>query len=503
MKNKVSNFAKFAIVLSILLILGSFAIPQYIRIPLYPPRERVICSEEGVQQHPKVISSGNYYTIIAWEDKRDGTVDIYAQRVSRRGGIRWERNGIKVCSTNNEGFCAYYKIISDGNKGTIIVWQDERNGNTDIYAQKIDRRGSLEWGEDGVAVCVAEGNQDSPQLISDGAGGAVIAWGDQRNENDSARDIYAQRLDTNGNTLWAENGIPICTEFDDQRVPELIRSDNNDFIIAWSDDRYNGGWDIYVQKIDADGSIMWQEDGVLVSESDGNLLWPKFLSDNNGGVIIVWWDNEFDEDTGNIFAQRINENGEMMWGINGEVVSEANRGQEWQQIIASDDYSAIIVWFDHRDGVDSDESWELYASTFDIYAQKIDFDGNIIWDLDGIPVCTAEEYQSPPQIVTDGSGGAIITWHDNRNGGEGTSDIYVQRISPDGIPLWRDNGKSLCRAEGAQLSPTIVSRRRGRAIITWQDNRNGEGDIYAQGVKRNGRKLWRARRPIRWRIPTQ
>ena len=47
-----------------------------------------------------------------------------------------------------------------------------------------------------------------------------------------------------------------------------------------------------------------------------------------------------------------------------------------------------------------------------------------------VPVCTATGGQVSPAMVSDGAGGAIITWSDNRSGDSG--DIYAQRVEAFG-----------------------------------------------------------------------
>ncbi len=36
-------------------------------------------------------------------------------------------------------------ITADGSGGAILVWQDDRNGNFDIFAQKVDFTGKIRW----------------------------------------------------------------------------------------------------------------------------------------------------------------------------------------------------------------------------------------------------------------------------------------------------------------------------------------------------------------------
>src|SRR5882724_287809 len=62
------------------------------------------------------------------------------------------------------------------------------------------------------AICNFAGNQTLAQVISDGAGGAIITWVDTRN---GAQDIYAQRIDATGTLLWNVDGIAICNAASD------------------------------------------------------------------------------------------------------------------------------------------------------------------------------------------------------------------------------------------------------------------------------------------------
>ena len=86
------------------------------------------------------------------------------------------------------------------------------------------------------------------------------------------------------------------------------------------------------------------------------------------------------------------------------------------------------------------------------------------WVTDGIAICTAAQNQTSPNLVSDGSGGAIVVWQDSRM--VGTAAIYSQRVSGAGVFAWDANGRSLCSACSA--SPVgIVSDGQGGAIVAW------------------------------------
>src|SRR5262249_20606032 len=87
-------------------------------------------------------------------------------------------------------------------------------------------------------------------------------------------------------------------------------------------------------------------------------------------------------------------------------------------------------------------------------------------------------------IISDGAGGAIISWGDYRN--SPTGDIYAQRLSATGTELWTSGGVAVCTAPATQLSPAIATDGSSGCIIVWQDNRNGASDVYTQRVRPAG-----------------
>jgi hypothetical protein len=130
------------------------------------------------------------------------------------------------------------------------------------------------------------------------------------------------------------------------------------------------------------------------------------------------------------------------------------------------------VWWDDRD---------IFA---DIYAQRVNSDGKVLWNVEGVPVCTEGGVQQVPMLVSDGVGGAIAYWLDYREDfGNTTEDaIYAQRIDANGTPLWKENGVSVCTAKKEQISPSAVSIGIGSAIIVWSDARGANYDIYTYRV---------------------
>ena len=158
-----------------------------------------LCSVGNNQQYPTIVSDGAGGAIITWQDYRSGIWDIYAQRISAAGLLRWVTDGVALCTAYAHQFSP--AITPDVAGGAIVAWQDYRSGYlgyTDIYAQRISAAGVVQWAANGVALCMATGNQVCSTTTSDAAGGAIVAWQDFRSGTND--DIYAQRVCAWGNS---------------------------------------------------------------------------------------------------------------------------------------------------------------------------------------------------------------------------------------------------------------------------------------------------------------
>ena len=95
---------------------------------------------------------------------------------------------------------------SDGEAGAIVTWYGLHDGSNDIYAQRVSAAGTVQWASGGVLLSTARGNQNSPVVTSDGAGGAIMAWKDLR--SGGASDIYTQNVKADG-TLGGYPGADV------------------------------------------------------------------------------------------------------------------------------------------------------------------------------------------------------------------------------------------------------------------------------------------------------
>jgi hypothetical protein len=201
----------------------------------------------------------------------------------------------------------------------------------------------------------------------------------------------------------AVNNLPLCAAMNDQSVPVYVPDGNGGGIAVWSDFR-GGNYDIYAQKLDANGDAVWSSYGVVVSKAAGDQVNPQAVSDGAGGVIVAWEDGRSDPLNPDIYAQRLSSSGIELWAVDGVLVSGA-AGSQQAPVVVSDGLSGVIVaWKDNRAGIG------------DIYARRVPASGTPAWTVDGVAVCLAGGDQDQPAAVSDGAGGVLLAWRDRRGG---------------------------------------------------------------------------------------
>lgn len=365
------------------------------------------------------------------------------------------------------------RILEDGHGGAYIVWKDYRNPMPDVYVQRIDKNGFVKWAVNGVGACTEAADQSTPNICADGQGGCIVSWSDWRSGIE--RDIYAQRLDSNGNILWINDGVIVTNKPNREHNEKIVSDGQGGAIIVWEQQDANGNWDEWGQRINASGDVLWTPGGIPLSTTNSNKINGRLEADGLGGAFIVWQDyrNGVDYD---IYCQHIDASGTRVWGPGAKLICDAPGTQASPKIEPDEQGGFYTSWVDARQ-IDND-----------IYAQHIDLNGNILWSNNGVSICSAVGNQSALDILSDSSvDGLICTWKDNRNG---NYDIYAQKISPNGLTQWTNNGLAVCINNNDQLNPNIAIDNLGGAIITWQDSSAIDFDIRAQRVNAGGTPIW-------------
>lgn len=326
----------------------------------WPPDGRAVCTADGAQVSPALVRDDAGGAIIVWQDDRASGAGLYARRVLASGAPDpgWPEGGLALGA---EG--AWQTICTDGAGGAIVTWHDFRSGQftPDIYAQRVLASGTVDpaWPPDGVALCTAAGVQNQPAVTPDGAGGAIIAWRDTRS-GDS--DIYAVRVLATGSVdpAWPSDGVALCSMAgSSQAGPAIVSDGAGGAIVAWADGR-NVDADIYAQRVLPSGTVdpVWPANGRMLSAATDHQAISTICTDGTGGAIVAWRDlrnGNFD-----VYAQHVSGSGDVdpAWPPDGVVLCAAGGTQEGAAIVSDGASGAIITWHDLRPG---SMGYDIYA----------------------------------------------------------------------------------------------------------------------------------------------
>jgi len=410
-----------------------------------------------------MCGDGHKGAIIAWMDQRNSMDRIYVQRLDSNGVAKWGTNGKMLSSPGDEW--AYDPIVlPDGHGGAVIFFDISIiGGGFHIYAQRLDANGNELWVAGGVPVSVAQDsrmrNSEDPatnQASADGDGGAFITW-----QTYGPFGISAQHIDKNGNPVWGANGLYV-TSLDSTNISygsNIVNTGKGTAAVAWG---YTSA--LYMQRISATGTFLWPQKGLLVADSFDSrasynatsLLYDSTATTKN--ITVAWEDARNQATSHDIYAQKIDENGNFLWKNKGLPVA----------ITKADDVAASML-IDKQGGF-----YMIFDSSSIACLQHVDKNGNQLW---GKGLRPKDGYNGiNPVIGDDGSGGVIAMWNFNGR-------LYSQKYNKDGITQWRAGGipvivsqyDSMQVSNNHTVNP-IVSLEDGTAIACWTSQ---IGNIYA------------------------
>ncbi|MBI5699587.1 hypothetical protein HZC35_04650 [Candidatus Saganbacteria bacterium] len=466
-----------------------------------------INNTQGVaaQQYPNIIADGAGNTIVAWHDYKSGIAALYAQSYDGSGNARWSpAAGVPICTVTNffgtmialDSNALAFHMVSDGSGGAIIAWNDYRTDGTTshVYAQRINSSGVVQWTANGKLVCDAANGQSLNSMDIDGSGGALLAWTDLRNFVNGS-DIYVQRIGgSDGASQWTINGVQV---YDNTALgvganrPSIINNGGG-AIVTWDDNRASPSYyGIYAQKLNANGgAVAWAANGVAVQVNDtGSAVNPKIVTDNSGGAVIAWWDERVNPGASqyDVFSQRINASGEKVWTTQGVTLC-------LQSDYSDNSVDMAIVTDTVNGAIVSWPDMRNVGGGYRIYAQRVVANGGVSWTADGVAVNTLlnNDSSTRPRMVADGSGGAYIATSNYGSGG--TLDIRVHRINSSGeTPVgWADGKAVNDTATVDERNPRVAyDTINGVVVVVWMNQANDtRGDIWGQALSSGGAYGW-------------
>ncbi|MCA9759797.1 MAG: hypothetical protein KDA27_28630, partial [Candidatus Eisenbacteria bacterium] len=151
--------------------------------------------------------------------------------------------------------------------------------------------------------------------------------------------------------------------------------------------------EIGAQRLGPDGAVWWGSDGCLLwSGYSLHFHDPIAVGDVIGGAFVVM------SSQGYAIAQHVDPWGSVQWASGGIVIQDSLSpypALSTHPVICDDGAFGFIIAHGNED----------------LYAQRLDYWGNVLWGS-GIPLGHRAGRQARPSLVRDGASGAVVVWQD-------------------------------------------------------------------------------------------
>jgi hypothetical protein len=438
-----------------------------------PAANLVIADRDNEQVQAKLAATADGGFYVSWFDNAAGGYDVYLQRLDAAGSEQWPHNGIEIAdrdfsSTEDYGL----DIDADGN--ALLAFRYESGGTPQVLAQKVAPDGTPLWGTPGVLVSADPAGTHAPKISAAGDGTVLVAW----TSDDGS--VVVQKLDGDGNSVWALGGVPIVPSTGFFFLADLHGDADGNAIVSWVP--YIGtSHELWTQKLAAfDGANLWGDDPVEVFDGSGGALqfgnFPPFIEDGEGGAVFVWYTVGA---SGQVRVQHILSDGSAASAQNG-VLASTDSGQHHFEPSGAYDPASGDIYAAWR------ETDLLTQSDIGVYAQRIDASGTRQWGDGGkvlVPLSTLD--QTNIEALPAEGGGVLVAWASDD--APNAMPIHVARLDPDGDYVWPTETVELSTEPNDIGRLTGAMSTSGYATFAWTANASSfAGDIHAQNVNMDG-----------------
>lgn len=268
-------------------------------------------TDTGDDAWPQVVTDGLGKWIAVWwsrenlEGKLGDDIDILSA-VSIDNGATWSQPvPLHSDASTDSGTDSEPRLATDSSGNWVVVWRTARSTesggdfDTDIAMVTSSDNGTS-WTEPSMLNIYGDGDSGDdnyPQVVTDGAGNWVVVWRSSGNIGGADRDIIVATSIDNGLTwtppeLLNSNGM---SDSGKDQIPQVTTDKAGNWIaVWWSDDDLGGeaGTDNDIlMAVSRDNGKSWTPPALLNStgrlDTSGDYV-PQLSTDGNGNWVAVW-----------------------------------------------------------------------------------------------------------------------------------------------------------------------------------------------------------------------
>ncbi|MCX6833213.1 MAG: hypothetical protein NT028_13990, partial [candidate division Zixibacteria bacterium] len=400
-----------------------------------------------------------------WEDERNGEWDIYAQLLTVDG----LPTGSNVRLIHDASFRSSRqpRLAVNAAGKLALIWNDEEAAA--IKAMVFNSSLSALTGQVELNDNLGANVVNLPEVAALSTGGFVVVWEDSRD----GANIYGQIIGDGANLIGANFRVNGNVNSPYRIAPDVVASDDTTFAVVWEDAR-DGNGHSYFRILKNDGTPLYDDLLLEANYPAAYQFSPQVRFINGIGYFAGWISTR---DAGqSVYGQVISKTStpvDTSFCINGQLADVC-----WDlRLAAARDSGVGCVWAD-------------YTTTAQIKFQKI----SNLGELSGGDVTMEDNSfigeRNFPAIAFRSSGLNVI-WTDARNG---NPDILQQRLD---LSLSKEFDNLILNDDqtgSQQYTPDIARLPQSANAIVWRDCQADGGDIYLQRNSLSGAPIGAALR---------
>ncbi len=318
----------------------------------------LITNESDLMYWLSLVWTGTEYGVV-WNDCRNGIYEIYFTRISVSG----LKVGNDTRISDDDGHNSYKPSLVWTGSEYGVSWEDERNGNREIYFTKINASGS-KIGNDTRISADDDHNSFNASLVWTGSEYGV-AWGDDQNEY---YETYFARINASGSKIGYDTRISANDDYDSFN-PSLVWT-GSEYGVAWHDYR-DEDYEIYFARISPSGLKIGYDTRISIND-DYDSLNPSLVW--TGAEYGVSWEDYRNGDR-EIYFARISSSGLKIGNDTRISTNDEHSSSNPSLVWTGSEYG--VSWSDFRN-----EDREIYFARLNTSGTKL-AQGGLVGSLTG------------------------------------------------------------------------------------------------------------------------
>ena len=411
----------------------------------FPDTPLAVCAAANEQNAVKALSDGADGWYVLWLDGRvsDTKDAVYGQHLNADGVALWEADGRQLIADPIKKV-SDFAVCLTGSGSLFIAWV---HGTDTLKAQLLDEAGAPTWPQPALVAGRVDANGyniGAPRVLAKGDG-AFVTWMPVHQGWNAV--VAYNVVDGAGAVMQGFNGTYIPGS--GYAANGVNPDGSGGMFIHWATANALGAG-IQVRRVDANGALQWVEN-VSPTAGSAGISDGEYTAvyDGTDGLVVVW------NNAADVLMSRVDISGTLTWSPAIKPVC-VQAGSQRRPTVVAQGGNLYFAWSDGRPP----------ANNYDLFAQKIDLNGDPLWTVDGVSAIQESSYIPYARIAPTPEGGAYVV-HKTSDG------LKAMLLNSAGVPVW-DPAYQMTEANYAPFygDMRMLPTSDGNAVIFWATEGN-------------------------------